>query len=153
LVITSPEKASSVLVTRVYPIVDLVTMPGEGNAQLCFDYDSLIELITTTISPTSWDEVGGPGSISPHESTCTLVFNQTRDVHQQVEALLIAIRAARDWQGIPTSDVHLPWREFFSEHAERERAWREHDQSHPVPGELSVSPGQVEAWQRPKMHE
>jgi len=28
------------------------------------DFDSLIELITTTIAPTSWDEVGGPGSIA-----------------------------------------------------------------------------------------
>jgi hypothetical protein len=29
------------------------------------DFDSLIELITSTIKPTSWDEVGGPGSIMP----------------------------------------------------------------------------------------
>ena len=28
------------------------------------DFDSLIELITTTIDPDSWDEVGGPGSIA-----------------------------------------------------------------------------------------
>lgn len=27
------------------------------------DFDSLIELITTTIAPQSWDEVGGPGAI------------------------------------------------------------------------------------------
>ena len=27
------------------------------------DFDSLIDLITTTISPESWDDVGGPGSI------------------------------------------------------------------------------------------
>lgn len=27
------------------------------------DFDSLIELITSTIAPTTWDEVGGPGSI------------------------------------------------------------------------------------------
>jgi hypothetical protein len=31
------------------------------------DFDPLIELITTTISPTSWDEVGGPGSIDGFE--------------------------------------------------------------------------------------
>jgi len=29
------------------------------------DFDSLIDLITSTIKPTSWDEVGGPGSIMP----------------------------------------------------------------------------------------
>ena len=27
------------------------------------DFDSLIELITTTVAPTTWDEVGGPGAI------------------------------------------------------------------------------------------
>lgn len=31
------------------------------------DFDALIELITTTIAPTTWDEVGGPGSVAPFE--------------------------------------------------------------------------------------
>ena len=31
------------------------------------DFDSLIELITSTIEPESWDEVGGPGSIDGFE--------------------------------------------------------------------------------------
>ena len=29
------------------------------------DFDSLIDLITSTIQPTTWDEVGGPGSVAP----------------------------------------------------------------------------------------
>ena len=32
-----------------------------GGAQA--DFDALIELITSTIQPTTWDEVGGPGSV------------------------------------------------------------------------------------------
>ncbi len=32
------------------------------------DFDSLIELITATIEPISWDEVGGPGSIAPFDT-------------------------------------------------------------------------------------
>jgi hypothetical protein len=39
--------------------------PAGGGAQA--DFDPLIELITTTISPTSWDDVGGPGSIDGFE--------------------------------------------------------------------------------------
>lgn len=39
--------------------------PG-GGAQA--DFDSLIELITSTVAPQSWDEVGGPGSIAPFET-------------------------------------------------------------------------------------
>lgn len=31
------------------------------------DFDSLIDLITSTVAPTSWDEVGGNGSIAPYE--------------------------------------------------------------------------------------
>jgi hypothetical protein len=34
-----------------------------GSAQA--DFDSLIDLITSTIKPTSWEDVGGPGSIRP----------------------------------------------------------------------------------------
>ncbi|MBI3839095.1 MAG: DUF1598 domain-containing protein [Planctomycetia bacterium] len=34
---------------------------ARGGAQA--DFDSLIELITSTVKPSSWDEVGGPGSI------------------------------------------------------------------------------------------
>lgn len=37
---------------------------GGGNA----DFNSLIELITTTIAPTSWDEVGGPGAIQSYQN-------------------------------------------------------------------------------------
>ncbi len=39
------------------------TPMGGGGTQA--DFDSLINLITATIQPNSWDAVGGPGSISP----------------------------------------------------------------------------------------
>jgi hypothetical protein len=35
---------------------------GRGGAAMA-DFDSLIDLITTTIEPESWDDVGGPGAI------------------------------------------------------------------------------------------
>ncbi|HVX64345.1 MAG TPA: DUF1598 domain-containing protein [Pirellulales bacterium] len=37
---------------------------GAGGA----DFESLIELITTTIAPTTWDEVGGPGAIQEYQN-------------------------------------------------------------------------------------
>lgn len=40
---------------------------GGAGGQPVADFDSLIELITSTIAPNSWDEVGGPGSISGFE--------------------------------------------------------------------------------------
>lgn len=39
-------------------------MPSRGGAALA-DFDSLIDLVTSTISPDTWDEVGGPGAIEP----------------------------------------------------------------------------------------
>ena len=36
-------------------------LPGGAQA----DFDALIELITSTVKPTTWDTVGGPGSIAP----------------------------------------------------------------------------------------
>ncbi len=37
--------------------------PGARGGAALADFDSLIELITSTILPDSWDEVGGPGAI------------------------------------------------------------------------------------------
>ena len=37
---------------------------GQGGGSQA-DFQSLIDLITTTVKPTTWDAVGGPGSISP----------------------------------------------------------------------------------------
>lgn len=59
------------------------------------DYDALIEVITTTAKPQSWDEVGGPGSISPMSSAQSIVVSQTREVHEEVLELLRALRAAK----------------------------------------------------------
>lgn len=37
---------------------------GRGGASQA-DFESLIDLITATVEPTSWEELGGPGSIAP----------------------------------------------------------------------------------------
>jgi len=40
------------------------TPPGSRGGGAQPDFDALIDLITSTVKPTSWDGVGGPGSIS-----------------------------------------------------------------------------------------
>ena len=47
------------------------------------DFDSLIDLITTTIAPSSWTDSGGSGSIAPFETNLTLVVSQSQQVHEQ----------------------------------------------------------------------
>ncbi len=42
--------------------------PGARGGAGTADFTSLIELITSTIAPTTWDEVGGPGSIQEYRN-------------------------------------------------------------------------------------
>lgn len=67
-----------------------------GGAQA--DFDSLIELITTTVKPQTWDEVGGPGSVSPFQNNLSLVISQTEDVHEEIVDLLEQLRRNQDLQ-------------------------------------------------------
>jgi general secretion pathway protein D len=72
--------------------------PGGLGGGVIADFDSLIELITTTISPDSWDEVGGPGSISGFDTNLSLVVSQTQEVHEQIADLLEQLRRLQDLQ-------------------------------------------------------
>lgn len=96
LFITTKEVADATLVTRTYPVADLT--PGDK-------YDSLIDTITTTVAPQTWDEVGGPGSTSSVKASKSLVISQTQDVHDKVLQLLRSLRAARKAGGVEWSDV------------------------------------------------
>ncbi len=62
------------------------------------DFDSLIELITSTVKPTSWDAVGGPGSIAPFQTNLSLVISQTQEVHEEIVDLLEQLRRLQDLQ-------------------------------------------------------
>ncbi|MDZ7616860.1 MAG: hypothetical protein U1E05_07650, partial [Patescibacteria group bacterium] len=67
---------------------------GLGGGQQA-DFDSLIELITSTVKPQTWDEVGGPGSIAPFETNLSIVVSQTQDVHEEIVDLLEQLRRSR----------------------------------------------------------
>jgi len=88
LLITSNDRASEQVSTRMYPVGDLLTKNGEK----AFDYAPLVNVLTTTIAPTSWHEVGGSGSVVPYNGV--LVIAQTEQVHQQAEQLLMGLRRA-----------------------------------------------------------
>ncbi len=72
--------------------------PGAPGGAAEADFESLIELITTTIAPDSWDEVGGPGAIQEFEGNLSLVISQTQDVHDQIADLLEQLRRLQDLQ-------------------------------------------------------
>jgi hypothetical protein len=68
------------------------------------DFDSLIELITTTIKPDSWDDVGGPGAIDQFAGGVYVdTAGLMRKLPTSSDASLIAVhRAATD--GTVTTD-------------------------------------------------
>jgi hypothetical protein len=93
LLITTPDIANEELETKLYPVGDLVTCRDEHDAPWD-DYDSLIDVITSTIKPTTWDTVGAPGSITGNTfgTAKILVVAQTSEVHQELVDLLGKIR-------------------------------------------------------------
>ena len=72
--------------------------PGGMGGGVQADFDSLIDLITTTIAPESWVDVGGPGSIQEFATNLSLVVSQTQDVHEQIADLLEQLRRLQDLQ-------------------------------------------------------
>ena len=62
------------------------------------DFNSLIELITQTIAPTTWNTVGGPASVMAFETNLSLVVNQTQEAHEELADLLDQLRRLQDLQ-------------------------------------------------------
>ena len=74
--------------------------PAAGNAGGASqeDFDKLIELIKTTVSPETWDDGGGTGTISSFNVNLSLVVSQTQEVHEQISNLLEQLRRLQDLQ-------------------------------------------------------
>lgn len=62
------------------------------------DFESLVELITQTISPNTWDSKGGHGTIGQFEANLSLVVSQTQEVHEELVDLLEQLRRMQDLQ-------------------------------------------------------
>ncbi|MBC7816108.1 MAG: hypothetical protein IAG10_04335 [Planctomycetaceae bacterium] len=58
----------------------------------------LRELITSTIAPDSWEEVGGIGQMEFNDSTLSFVVRQIPAVHDELRALLDQLRKLQDQQ-------------------------------------------------------
>jgi hypothetical protein len=106
LIVTTPEKAGNELITRVYLVRDLVVQVSGDRSYHA--YQQLIDLVTATIAPTTWDEVGGPGAIHEFRPAMAVVISQTREVHEQVVELLESVRRARDIQHVPYDSGSVP---------------------------------------------
>ena len=103
LVITTPEQSEAQLEIGLYPVRDLVD-PGNESLDLPLgarcDFDTLTNLIQSTVAPDTWDAVGGPSSIGPLLPVPTIVIAQTQDAHEQIIELLANLRAAKKLEAV-----------------------------------------------------
>jgi tRNA A-37 threonylcarbamoyl transferase component Bud32/Leucine-rich repeat (LRR) protein len=91
VVIGNAHEAGSRLWTVVYHVADVVQIRGSAVK----DYQSLIDSLTSLIAPASWNYAGGPGSITWHNQTTSLIVSQTWDVHRDIDNFLVNLREAR----------------------------------------------------------
>ncbi len=100
ILITSTEEAGNYLVTKIYDVDDLVG-PNE-------EPDSLSNLVSRIVKPTSWDETGGSGTIAMFRNM--LVVSNTSEVHEEVASLLKMLRetqAKMNADGVKISSTAL----------------------------------------------
>jgi general secretion pathway protein D len=70
---------------------------GMGGAAMA-DFDTLIDLITSTVHTNEWLENGGNGTIESFPTTLSLVISQTEEVHEDIADLLDQLRRLMDLQ-------------------------------------------------------
>jgi hypothetical protein len=91
LLITTADAEKEHVVSRFYDVRDLVGYDKPSvDGGMSADYDSLIEAITSSIAPGSWDSAGGPGAIDPILGC--LIIPQSEENHEQIVALLAGLR-------------------------------------------------------------
>jgi hypothetical protein len=94
---------------RTYDVTDLVAMypvgaPLSGDDLVAPpitkpDFVSLMNVITSTLVPETWDDVGGPGTVAPFfgpDQQFALIIRQNEFGHDEVARLLASLRKKRE---------------------------------------------------------
>jgi hypothetical protein len=85
--VTSPQRAKESMVVRAYPVGDLVAStemqfgPFVNQALMLQNVNQLIDLIQSSIDPSSWQINNGPGTITFNQATMSLVIKQSAEIH------------------------------------------------------------------------
>jgi general secretion pathway protein D len=73
--------------------------PGGMGAGANADFDSLIDLIVSTVHTETWAENGGgEAEIRPFPTNLSLVISQTQEIHEEIADLLEQLRRLQDLQ-------------------------------------------------------
>ncbi|HEV3006062.1 MAG TPA: hypothetical protein VGX78_16455, partial [Pirellulales bacterium] len=89
VVITTQVEDESILAQEVYHVADLLDAKRPGAMTI----EAVVEYLTTTVAPDSWDDTGGPGRVCVAPQGI-LVVDQTAQWHEEVAATLALLREA-----------------------------------------------------------
>jgi hypothetical protein len=101
ILVTTPEEEQLNLVTKIYPVRDLIAFdhdplsdahPGDD------DFRSVTNAIEATVQPHSWVAVGGTAWLEPFAQTAAIVVTQTEAGHEEIAGLLAQVRRSRAQQ-------------------------------------------------------
>jgi hypothetical protein len=87
LLVTTPDDCRSSLTRKVYSVGSLV---GKGQGE------ALIQVLTNSVEPRSWQAMGGSGTIDYFAVGRCLVVVQSDEIHAQLRTLLDELRALVD---------------------------------------------------------
>ena len=89
--VVTAQKAREMMVVRAYSISDLVGVdnpqfwgPIFTRALMLQNAQRIIEMIQTSVEPQQWNTNGGPGSITFHEPSMSLVIRASAEMHYQL---------------------------------------------------------------------
>ncbi len=93
--VATPQRAKDMMVTKAYYVGDLIAAsglpfgghaltPGGDAQQTNLQISMIMEMVTSSIDPTSWLGKGGTGSIGFNVATMSLVIRQSAEVHAMI---------------------------------------------------------------------
>jgi hypothetical protein len=151
LLITTKGSAQQHDVTRIYPVGDLVEQIAGEEVVYGPDYEPFIDAIKAIVQPDSWDDAGGPGAIKVISTTQSLACSQTREVHEQIERLLAALRQSRH-PAAAMSGLAEEARAAEEEYSSRDESQDSADRRAFRRRGLTIDP-QPAAWRVPQVYE
>jgi general secretion pathway protein D len=102
---TAPSPSARIpgaIVPQIGGLQPQVCSPGPASSPERDAANELVGIITSTVAPQSWDEVGGPASINDFNGL--FIVSQTDSIHAEVEHLLGMLQRAA---GLGDSDVKV----------------------------------------------
>ncbi|MCA9220517.1 MAG: hypothetical protein KDA71_09340 [Planctomycetales bacterium] len=113
LIITTADDVERTLITRIYDVHDLVDVIPQrswnrySHLWELVDFDSLLNVITNTIEPNTWDDVGGPARAVPYRNwrIRVLMVSQTWQNHEKIEHLLAELTRLGRRNTLPTPSL------------------------------------------------